>query len=357
MHKPFNDNPAANADRIVLLSMGLGRDSMAMLCQLLDGELLVEGRRCGPADIDAVVFSDPGAEWDFTYDLIPVVRALCEAHGLRFLVLAKPPREAWEARVAQGKGVKGAPAWTKELADASVEAKAAGGYYHLRAPIMADYMRTGRITVRASAGCTDNHKIRVINGRLLDDLSRERFGLGNRSWGAQVRKGERRPHVVLIGYAADETSRLSSEDAKAQARSFLTPRYPLIEAGITKADEAAILKRHGLNHVRKSGCMMCHYQPDAWFWALRETRPQVFAQVVAYERHAASTNPKMRIRHKTRFINEVVELWRARHPDATVDAVLNKGYDRECERPAAKTPALLTIEEPRQAPVQLSLFA
>jgi hypothetical protein len=55
--------PLASGERVVTLNMGLGRDSLAMLALLIEGQLVAEGRALRPDDIDAVVFSDPGFEW------------------------------------------------------------------------------------------------------------------------------------------------------------------------------------------------------------------------------------------------------------------------------------------------------
>jgi len=80
----------AGPGRVVILNMGLGRDSLTMLCLLAKGELVWEGKKHGPEDVDAVVFSDTGTEWKHTYKLIPRVRAFSKKHGIRFFVLAKP---------------------------------------------------------------------------------------------------------------------------------------------------------------------------------------------------------------------------------------------------------------------------
>ena len=82
--------PVASEERIITLNMGLGRDSLAMLCLLIEGQLVAEGRLLRPSDVDAVVFSDPGFEWAHTTALLPRVRRLCQIHGLRFLALEKP---------------------------------------------------------------------------------------------------------------------------------------------------------------------------------------------------------------------------------------------------------------------------
>ena len=79
--------PVASEGRFISFNMGLGRDSLAMLALLIEGQLVAEGRLLRPAD---VVFSDPGFEWAHTYALLPRVRRLCALHGLRLILLQKP---------------------------------------------------------------------------------------------------------------------------------------------------------------------------------------------------------------------------------------------------------------------------
>ncbi len=338
-----------NTDRLTILSLGLGRDSVAMVCLLTEGKLLVEGEHLGPADVDVVVFSDTGAEWAHTYQVLPRVRTLCEEHGIRLLVLAKPPVEGelgWLTYLkTKKKGERSEPAWRQhfEGREATIEEKAAAGYYHRRAPVLWDYFRLGQITLRANAGCTSNHKIKPINSALTDDLCHERFGVrtANGAWGRLVKKGLRLRHRVLIGIAADEVHR-AEKGAEAKARTanwFIEAHYPLVEAGITKADEGAILTRHDLNHVRKSGCTFCHFQTTGWFWALRETDPSAFEVVCEYEANANCIRdqrgePHRWVRGDGRCktvkpnLAAVVDRWAAAHPDADPQTVLDKEYSR-----------------------------
>ena len=304
-----------NADRIITLNCGLGRDSLTMLVLAIEGKLEVEGvGTVGVADLDCVVFSDTGAEWFHTYSLIPKVRELCEANGVRFIVLAK------------GDGERGpVGSW------ADIEAQAASGAYHLRAPIMADFQSRATVASLGKGDCTDNHKIQPIR-RLIDDISQIRFGRNNRSYSALVRKGEAKPHVTIIGIAADELSRLANGAGRGPA--YVTEAYPLITMGISKADEGAHLLRYGLAHVRKSGCFMCPYQPMGWFWALSVEAPETFGMVVRYEADALARNPRMHATGAKMPIQEAVDRWRAANPDATVEAVLTKEYTR-CNAPRA----------------------
>lgn len=169
--------------------------------------------------------------------------------------------------------------------------------------------------------------------KVVGDLSVERFGLDNVAWGAAVRAGERRPHLALIGIAADEAERaLVTHPLRGGSGPwYVTEAYPLLEAGLAKDDEADILADCGFDDAHKSGCVMCPFQPASWYWALRESDPVRWRRVVAYEAKALAANPRMFLL-KTAPIAEVVEAWRLRHPEATVAAVLAKQY--ACARQA-----------------------
>ena len=324
-----------NSDRLVVLRMGLGRDSMTMLVLLAQRKLVVEGKPRGPDEVDAVVFTDPGHEWSFTYDLIPRVQAFCKSLGLRFLVQSKPPKEGkkgwfgWmeyqikerERAKRQGREVRtfGTPPW-RENPPATIEERCASGYYHDRIPLFDDYAAKEAWITKDDSTCTINHKIKP-NRELLVDLMEERFGPQNfgkltarlpytrsgQSWGNRVRAGREdgsntpRPHLMLIGYAADEESRLV-EARKAEmkregwTKDFDSEAYPLMEMGITKAGEEPYLEGlpgvgpdgkfrvGGFADVKKSGCRSCTHQDAAQWWMLRHLDPDYFQERVEHER-------------------------------------------------------------------------
>lgn len=298
-----------NDNRIITLNSGLGRDSTAMLALVLERKLRVEGVGViGREDLDAVVFSDTGCEWTHTYQEIERTRRLCAEHGLRFLALYKGdanhrPAKTWE----------------------DIERNAATGAYHLRTSVMDDLESRATVVSMSRGDCTCNHKIDVIR-KLLADIARVRWGVENNfAWGQLVKKGQRKPHLTLIGIAACEASRIKEPKRKPL---YVTEGYPLVDMGIAKEDEAAVLKRWGLNHVRKSGCWCCPYQPPSWYWALSIVEPEIYAAVVAYEAKAVARNANMWATGMGRSIPDGVARWRAKNPLATVDEVLNKNYSR-----------------------------
>jgi len=337
MTTPRRPNARPNADRLIVLNCGMGRDSLTMLVLAIEGKLVVELEH-GPAtlgagDIDAVVFSDTGCEWPGTYALLDDVAVLADMLCAPLIVLDKGDGD--DAAVL-------AAAASRPADMAGVLAKAASGAYHAsarsgnrRLAIMADLALRATVASLGKGDCTDNHKIQPIR-RLLSDLSRVRFGLDNRAYGAAVRRGERAPHVCLVGYTAGEQSRVEGSEGH-KSPDYVTERFPLVTMGITKDLEAPILKSWGLGHVRKSGCYMCPYQPPSWYWALSVTEPGKYQDVVAYEARALARNPRMNVtgikapkRDGARPLTlpEVVARWRERNPEATVDAVLDKQYTR-----------------------------
>jgi len=342
----------ATTRSLTIFRMGLGRDSIAMLCLLVEDGLIVGGRKVVPLDIDAVVFTDPGAEWSNTYALIPRVAEFCERNGLRFIVIAKPAEEGprgWKSWIATRQlGSRAVAPW-RQIGDANetVESRAARGFYQARAPIMADYASRGVIVQYKDTSCTVNHKIGP-NRALMNDLSLERFGIDNRKWSDEVKKHRRPPHRLLLGIAADEAERAGLCPGPLYEATF----YPLVEMGVAKAMETAILARHGFDDTKKSGCSMCKFQPIEWYWALSVTDPAKFAEVVAYEANALQTSPNLLLMPKGVLssngwdgdprpakerpklpIAASVALWYElnKHRKPTVDEVLAKAYKR-CDR-------------------------
>lgn len=345
---------------LTTLNCGMGRDSIAMLCLLAEGRLLIEGKLCGPDAVDAVIFSDTGAEWPHTYALLPMVRAFCVKLGVRFFHLRKPPDEVWRPNVRE-KGSKDLPAWFHGCEALSLEERAERGYYHRRLPIREEYLRFGVIAVTSSASCTDNHKIQVMR-RLLSDLSVEVFGpeANNTRWSLGVKRGELEPHRRLIGFTIDEQDRAQPPPQEKLRNQYERLVFPLIEAGLGKADEGRILRAHGFDidlPVYKSGCYLCPFQSPGWFWALSVMHPDLFTSVEEYEATALARHKHMHVlggRHG-KPIRETVTAWRGRNPHATLESVLRKDYSRSRCRPSNEAQA--TMLEVLPAPPDHHLVA
>jgi hypothetical protein len=256
---------------------------------------------------------------------------MCALHGPRLIVLQKPDPAVAAAYLrqlpppgdpARAEAIVARP-WREEEATTSVEERAEGGWYHLRPGILEETQSRQTIAARGAKDGTVSHKIEPIR-KLINDLALAWFGVGNGAWGALVRAGQRRPHLSLVGIAADELPRLHLGHPQdgGDGLWFVPEVYPLVELGLTKAYEDAILGRHVLSHGRRSGCAMCPFQPVGCTWALRETDPVGWAAVVEYERAALGQNPRMFIVRQTP-IGKAAAAWRMKPPQAMVE-VLDK---------------------------------
>lgn len=319
-----------------VLNFGLGRDSFTMLCLLTEGSLVVDGRPLAPSDVHLVVFSDPGWEWAHSYEAIAQARRMCERIGVRWLVLEKPDHARWaEWRPTKVKGSHTPPPWVSESEHMPLEERAARGGFHWRGGLLDELQHDATIAVTVNPSCSLNSKGAPL-ARCRAALAAELYGVpSNAAWGALVRKGLAEPHTVLVGIAADEARRVKEHIARDYER-FV---YPLIEMGISKDDEAAILDRHGLGHIRKSGCVFCPFQPVAWFWVLSVTDPVRWQRVLDYEAAALARNPKLGGICSARPVAQTVARWVEAHPEAltdpegTIERVFAKQYNK-CSKPS-----------------------
>lgn len=259
---------------LTILSTGLGRDSMTITALAEGGSCMVDGWPLGLEDFDAVVFSDPGAEWPLTYAAVATTQAVCLGR-VPFYVLRKPsmpdvrhykdviyPRE--RRRVLAERRRTGKRAEVSRLKTSpwlhrkyrSIEEKAKKGGYHRRLPIIEEYMLLGRTTTRQSAECTVWHKIEPVR-ELLADLVMAKYGVTLEWWGSEVKAGRLEPHRMLLGIAFDEPGRARPWNPHKGSPWYVRDVYPLVEAEITKADESRILAERGWGWVHKSGCMGC----------------------------------------------------------------------------------------------------
>jgi hypothetical protein len=309
------------------LNWGGGRDSTAAICLLHAGKLVSRDVLLRPSDVTGIAFADPGYEWDHTYAAIRAVRPIIEDMGVPLYVIKKPPEDDWRADTRQ-KGERVIPAWTQraEAEGQSPQQKCDSGAYHYRLPIVDEYERNEKITARASASCTTNHKVLPIR-RLMDDLCKAKFGISTRLWYTRMRRGAPK-HEVILGIAADEARRAIDTGRPL----YEQVSYPLVDMGITKDDESKILQAYGLDWIKKSGCRNCHFQSLGWYAVLKEAHPDEYQRIVDFER--VQIDAKIRDGATPMYlqgkgpIDEGVTAWRDRHPNATHKELLEKSYGR-----------------------------
>lgn len=79
---------------------------------------------------------------------------------------------------------------------------------------------------------------------------------------------------------------ISVQDSRAGQLSdvlWITNRYPLVEAGMTRSACAALLREHGLPVPEKSACVYCPYHSDKAWRTIRDQDPKGWREAVAYD--------------------------------------------------------------------------
>ena len=115
--------------------------------------------------------------------------------------------------------------------------------------------------------CTSEYKLKPIMHRLRDLLMVERR-----------RRIPAGTVEVWIGISTDEASRM-----KPARQAWQTNRWPLIEAGMSRAKCLAWLKEHGYPEPPKSSCIGCPFHSDAMWKEMKEKRPGEWADAVAVD--------------------------------------------------------------------------
>lgn len=86
-----------------------------------------------------------------------------------------------------------------------------------------------------------------------------------------------------IGFSTDEIQRVKT----AGYPSSITPRFPLIELGMSRSDCEQFLKRRGWT-VAKSACIGCPFASNRQWRDMRDNRPDEWADAVGFDREFRS---------------------------------------------------------------------
>jgi hypothetical protein len=126
---------------------------------------------------------------------------------------------------------------------------------------------TTDVGVRAGIGmraCTRDFKITVINAK-----ARQMLG-GGAQRGSEIRV------MMAIGISLDEVERMRPNPKK-----WIKSHWPLIDAGMSRADCQAWMERNGYPQPPRSACKFCPYRSDDHWLSLPANE---FAEAVQFEK-------------------------------------------------------------------------
>lgn len=260
-----------------ILSLGAGTQSTTIALLVKHGEL--------PA-LDCAIFADTGDELPATYDHLhwltgcelvrwtddkgrPRVHAQAGAWASGVLPFPVHVAQAWQEGLGNpsikaplGDEVLNA---ARGIAKPGSEASVARGM-HSRPPFFTLASDGSKGMIRRQ--CTGDYKIDVIQAK-------ERALLG-------LKRGQRWPKQIMveqwIGISRDEASRMAPVrqrlgDGTRVPHPTIRGRWPLIDAGFSRADCERWLTRHGYPIPPKSACMFCPFHSDAEWRRIKADPP------------------------------------------------------------------------------------
>lgn len=135
---------------------------------------------------------------------------------------------------------------------------------YIKTAIPAHMTEQGKRAGIGMRACTRDFKIAVINAKV-----RQLVGGGPQR--GNVIRAE-----MAIGISIDEAERM-----KPNPRRWIRSHWPLVDAGMSRADCEAWMERHGYPQPPRSACKFCPYRSDDHWLALP---PNEFAEAVQFER-------------------------------------------------------------------------
>ena len=143
----------------------------------------------------------------------------------------------------------------------------------------------------------------------------------------KIKRGQKTVGVISwIGISLDEAHRM-----KPSREAWCEHEWPLIDAGMSRADCLKWMEAHGYPKPPRSACIYCPYHSDKEWLRLKTEEPAEFEKAVQFERDLQTTKAK------TDNMRGVPYLHNSRVPLETVDFTSNaKGqhpdlFGNECE--------------------------
>ena len=128
--------------------------------------------------------------------------------------------------------------------------------------------------------CTIDYKVELISKYVRWEL------LGYKK-GQRLREEDKKAHEMHMGFSAEESRR-----CKESPKPMFVNKFPLVEMGLTRADNFAYIKDVWGLETKASACSFCPFHKNYFFKFLRENEPEQYAQVVGVDELLRDKNPK-----------------------------------------------------------------
>lgn len=128
--------------------------------------------------------------------------------------------------------------------------------------------------------CTIDYKVELISKYVRWEL------LGYKK-GQRLRDEDKKAHEMHMGFSAEEARR-----CKESPNPMFVNRFPLVDMGLTRADNYAYIKDVWGLETKASACTFCPFHKNYFFKYLRENEPEQFKKVVGVDELLRDKTPK-----------------------------------------------------------------
>lgn len=242
-----------------ILSCGAGMQSTALALMSCANKLILEGRafklntELNPQVpiYDAIIFCDLGLEPDWVQNQVLFIQSACEYAGIPFYILNSNLYKDYMERYGMRRVVS-IPFWSVD-----------------------DTGKKGKLP----RNCTLDYKIDLI-------IKFVKWNLLGYKKGQKTRPEDIKAHELHIGFSKEEEHR-----CKPNPNPLFTNSFPLVEMGLTRADNYKyILEVWGLD-TKASACCFCPFHTNYFFNHLKENNAETYQKTVAFDDMLAERKP------------------------------------------------------------------
>lgn len=239
-----------------ILSCGAGMQSTAlalMSCENASSQSKAQAIPYPAVPVyDLVVFCDLGFEPPWVMRQVEFIRNACGAAGIPFKVLDSPLYSDFMKNFGERRTIS-VPWWTLG--------------------------KNGHKS-RMPRNCTIDYKVEMISKYFRWEV------LGYRK-GQRLRPEDRKAHEMHMGFSAEESRR-----CKESPNAMFVNRFPLVEMGLTRADNYAYIKDVWGLETKASACAFCPFHQNYFFKYLKENLPAAYKKLVGVDELLRDKNPK-----------------------------------------------------------------
>lgn len=235
-----------------ILSFGAGMQSTALALMSCENAKADESLFPLVPVYDEVVFCDLGFEPPWVLNQVEFTRKACEWAGIPFKVLDAPLYRDFMENFGERRTIS-IPWWT--LGDDGHKSK-------------------------MPRNCTIDYKVELISKHVRWEL------LGYRK-GQRLRDEDKKAHEMHMGFSAEEACR-----CKESPNPMFVNRFPLVEMGLTRADNYAYIKDVWGLDTKASACCFCPFHQNYFYLYLKNNLPETYEKLAGVDNLLRDKNPK-----------------------------------------------------------------